>query len=184
MDCASAARNREELTPVKPPRWPARWRPLGRPGQGAAVADGEELARALDAWEPPEGTAPEPLDDALPYDPLDEAAVLAELQALLPADEALQEIAEQTAYGEVLLEDLIRRQLMLAVSVAAVFLVILFGLPLMNLGFPELLQMRVLGLPMGWLALAVLIYPFVWGLAVYFVSTSKKNEDEFTELVK
>jgi hypothetical protein len=44
--------------------------------------------------------------------------------------------------------------------------------------------MRVLGLPMGWLALAVLIYPFVWGLAVYFVSTSKKNEDEFTELVR
>jgi hypothetical protein len=54
----------------------------------------------------------------------------------------------------------------------------------MNLLFPELMQMRLLGLPMAWLALALLVYPFVWGLAVYFVSTSKKYEDEFTALVK
>src|SRR5207248_5589057 len=56
--------------------------------------------------------------------------------------------------GEVLLQDLVRRQLRLGLSVAAVFLVILFGLPLMNLLFPELMQMHVLGLPMAWLALA------------------------------
>jgi hypothetical protein len=68
--------------------------------------------------------------------------------------------------------------------VAAVFLIILLGLPLMNLGFPGLVQMHVLGLPMAWLALAMLIYPFVWVLAWYFVATSRKYEDEFTELVK
>ena len=162
---------------MKPPDWLERWRhPDEAAGRGAAGVD--ELD-PLDA-----AMALEPLDDGVAFEPLDETAVLEELEALLPADEALQEIAEQTAYGAVLLEDLIRRQLTLAISVAAVFLVILFGLPLMNLGFPELAQMRVLGLPMSWLALAVLVYPFLWVLAVYFVSTSKKNEDEFTELVK
>ena len=161
---------------MKPPDWLERWRHPEASARGAAGVD--ELD-PIDA-----AVALEPIDDAIAPEPLDEAAVMEELEALLPADEALQEIAEQTAYGAVLLEDLIRRQLMLAISVAAVFLVILFGLPLMNLAFPELVQMRVLGLPMSWLALAVLVYPFVWVLAVYFVSTSKKNEDEFTELVR
>ena len=114
---------------------------------------------------------------------LDEAAVLEE-HSFHPDKDALQEIAEQTPYGEILLEDLIRRQLRLAISVAGVFLVVLFGLPLMSLLFPDLVTVRVLGLPMSWLALAVLIYPFLWTLAVYFVSTSRKYEDEFTEIVK
>ena len=113
---------------------------------------------------------------------LDDA--LDEFDAFPPDDDALQEIAEQTPYGEILLEDLMRRQLRLGISVAAVFLVSLLGLPLMNLGFPGLVQMHVLGLPMSWLALAILVYPFVWVLACYFVSTSRKYEDEFTELVK
>ena len=119
----------------------------------------------------------------LPDAPADDPA-FDELGAPPQDDDALQEIAEQTPYGEILLEDLIRRQLRLGVSVAAVFLIILFGLPLMNLGFPGLVQMHVLGLPMAWLGLAMLIYPFVWVLAWYFVVTSRKYEDEFTELVK
>src|SRR5947199_132367 len=127
--------------------------------------------------------APPDLDPDAP-DPPGDALTLDDLEASAPADDALQEIAEQTPYGEILLEDLIRRQLRLGISVAAVFLVILLGLPLMNLGFPGLVQMHVLGLPMSWLALAILIYPFVWVLAWYFVVTSRKYEDEFTELVK
>ena len=67
---------------------------------------------------------------------------------------------------------------------AAVFLVVLFGLPLMNLLFPELVRMQVFGLPMAWLALGALIYPFVWTLALYYVGTSRKYDDEFTRLVK
>ena len=145
---------------MKRPFWPQRVRQaeLERP-----ALEGEDL----DGWEA-----------------LDDDAVLEELEAFHPNDDALQEIAEQTPYGEILLEDLVRRQLRLGISVAAAFLVMLFGLPLMNLLFPELVAMRVLGLPMSWLTLAVLVYPFVWTLAVYFVSTSKKYEDEFTELVK
>src|SRR5581483_1014279 len=54
---------------------------------------------------------------------------LDDLDTFAPDDEALQEIAEQTPYGEVLLEDLMRRQRRLAISVGAVFLVVLLGLP-------------------------------------------------------
>ncbi len=183
-----------EAGAVKSPVWIERWRQPER--EGAARGDVSGIAPRTGAagrepcddavgLEPSDDAAGlEPLDQWLDAEPFDEAAVLEELEALLPPDEALQEIAEQTAYGEVLLQDLVRRQLRLALSVAAVFLVILFGLPLMNLLFPELMQMRLLGLPMAWLALAVLVYPFVWALAVYFVSTARKYEDEFTALVK
>jgi hypothetical protein len=131
------------------------------------------LARAA----APSGALDEP-------EPLDEEDAPGELDLFNADDEALQEIAEQTPYGEVLLEDLIRRQLTLALGVAAVFLVLLFGMPLMNLLFPELVAVRMLGLPMSWLALAVLIYPLLWALGAYYVSTSRKYEDEFTKLVK
>ena len=154
----------------------------------ASFRRGRSRARARSAgraerWGPPPAAVG---TDSLPFLP-DASAddpSFDELGALPQDDEALQEIAEQTPYGEILLEDLIRRQLRLGVSVAAVFLIILLGLPLMNLGFPGLEQMHVLGLPMAWLGLAMLIYPFVWVLAWYFVVTSRKYEDEFTELVK
>lgn len=103
---------------------------------------------------------------------------------LLPDDLALQEVAEQTTYGEIVLEDLVRRQRALSLSVAAVFLLLLFGLPLFNVLFPELGALPVFGLPLSWLLLAVLIYPLLWLLAWYYVTTSRKYEDEFTDLVR
>lgn len=110
---------------------------------------------------------------------------LLELDELLGGDEpAILEVAEQTAYGEVVLGDLIRRQLTLALSVASAFLLLLFGLPVFNLLFPQLGALPVLGLPLSWLLLAVLIYPILWLLAYYYVTTSEKFEDEFTDLVR
>jgi uncharacterized membrane protein (DUF485 family) len=110
---------------------------------------------------------------------------LAELDDLLADDDlAIQEVAEQTTYGEIVLDDLIRRQIMLAVSVASAFLLLLFGLPIFNLLFPSLVAVPVFGLPLNWLLLAVLIYPILWALAYYFVTTARKFEDEFIELVR
>ena len=110
---------------------------------------------------------------------------LEDLDALLADDEqAIVEVAEQTTYGEVVLNDLIRRQLTLSLSVASTFLLLLFGLPLFNLMFPELGALPVLGLPLSWLLLAVLIYPLLCVLAYYYVTTAQKFEDEFTELVR
>src|SRR5690348_11334883 len=60
-----------------------------------------------------------------------------ELLADRAADETLQEIAEQTTYGEILLQDLIRQQFRLGLRVALTFLAILLGLPLFNLFLPD-----------------------------------------------
>ena len=110
---------------------------------------------------------------------------LRDLDAWLTADgdAPLQEVAEQTTYGEVVLDDLVRRQRTLSLSVAAVFLCALFGLPLFNLLFNELSTLPVFGLSLAWLLLAALVYPLLWFLALYYVSTARKLEDEFIDLV-
>lgn len=124
----------------------------------------------------------ERFQDAL-LDPSDEE--LASLDGLvLPDEPAILEVAEQTTYGEIVLDELIRRQRSLSISVAATFLLLLLGLPLFNLLFPQLGALPVLGLPLSWLLLAVLIYPVLWLLAHYYVTTSRKYEDEFISLVR
>lgn len=126
----------------------------------------------------------EPPEAGSDFEPLAEEEALAELDALQVLDETVQEIAEQTSYGEILLDELIRRQLALSLRVASVFLAILFALPLLNRFAPQLMAVRVLGLPLHWLVLAVLLYPLLWALGAYFVVTARKHEDEFTELVR
>jgi uncharacterized membrane protein (DUF485 family) len=131
------------------------------------------------------GAPVDPHSQAPDGEPLELDDELAGLDAFLAtADDALVEVAEQTTYGEVVLEDLIRRQLTLSLSVAGAFLLLLFGLPLFNLLFPDLAALSVLGLPLSWLLLAVLIYPVLWVLAYYYVATSRKYEREFDELVR
>jgi hypothetical protein len=99
-------------------------------------------------------------------------------------DETIQEIAEQTIYGEILLQDLIRQQFGLGIRVALTFLAILLGLPLFNFFLPNFAAIHVLGVPFSWLILSVLIYPVLWLLAAYFTAQSERHEEEFTKLVK
>ncbi len=107
-------------------------------------------------------------------------------QAVLssPDDEkTLDEVAEQTTYGAIFLNELIKRQRALSLSVAFVFLVFIFSFPLISFLGPELVNIQIFGLPVTWLLLGVLVYPLVWFLAFFFVSTSDKYEEEFTQLV-
>lgn len=96
----------------------------------------------------------------------------------------VRELAEQTSYGEVFLHDLIRRQRRLSLSVAALFLVLLFAVPLVNLALPALAALPLFGLPAAWLLLAVILYPVLWGLGLYFTTTARAIEDSFADLVR
>ena len=125
--------------------------------------------------------APVPIavDDAWAVDEVDDLSIEA-----LDDTVVLQEVAEQTSYGQIFLNDLVRRQRRLALSVAGVFLLLLFGLPLVNLAFPEVAALPVMGLSLSWLLLAVLVYPLLLALAWYFTTTARALEDEFVDLVR
>jgi hypothetical protein len=151
---------------------------LKRPGAGPNI---ETLTKAS-----PASSADNPTYFNLDELELDEDGLDSEA-ALLGFDEneeTLKEVAEQTTYGAVFLNDLIKRQRALSLSVAIVFLVIVFSLPLLSFLLPSLVAFEIFGFDVSWLVLSILIYPVIWLLAFYFVSTADKYEEDFTKLVK
>lgn len=76
------------------------------------------------------------------------------------------------------------RQAALSLRVAAVFLILIFGLPLVNWLLPDLAQTRVAGFTLTWLLLGILFYPLTWLLSGYFVRESDRIEAELVAKYK
>ncbi len=70
-----------------------------------------------------------------------------------------------------------RRQAALSLRVAAVFVVLVFGLPLVNYLLPSLANTPVMGFTATWLFLGVLFFPITWLLSAYFIKQSDKIEE-------
>lgn len=75
-------------------------------------------------------------------------------------------------HSEEFLHGLMKRQLKLSVSCASAFLLVLFGMPLLNYLAPELMAQRVAGFTLSWLVLGVLFFPYVWVIARLFITRS------------
>ena len=84
---------------------------------------------------------------------------------------------ESDIHSEPFLRQLMRRQLRLSIACAGAFLVALFGLPLLNYFFPELMATRVFGFTLTWFILGVLFFPFVWIIAWVFIKRSIALEE-------
>lgn len=97
---------------------------------------------------------------------------------------AVREIDEQTRLGEMYMQALIRTQRRLAVAVCASVVVVLGGVALLGAFSPRFARTRWVGIPVPWLALGLLIYPVLIGLAAYLVRQSERNEQAFTELLR
>jgi len=81
-------------------------------------------------------------------------------------------------HSEAFLARLMRRQLKLSIACATAFLVLLFGLPLLNYFAPELMATRVGGFTLTWLILGVLFFPYVWVIAKLFINKSIALEND------
>ncbi len=90
------------------------------------------------------------------------------------SDQELHELSETEQAR--LVRVLMRRQGGLSLRVAAVFVVLVLGVPLVNRFLPGLAETPILGFTATWLFLGVLIYPITVGLSFYFVGASNKIE--------
>jgi hypothetical protein len=81
------------------------------------------------------------------------------------------------AAGEERAVALHRRQLRLAVAPLALLFAGILGLPLLFATFPALDEVRVAGIPVSWLALAVLPYPALALLAGWQLRRAERAED-------
>lgn len=95
----------------------------------------------------------------------------------------LGDVHEQTPLGDVFLRSLLKEQLALAIRVLVLIGVTLGVVPLVFHLWPELADVEMAGLPVAWLVLGVLVYPFLLLLGWRYVRSVERNERDFTDLV-
>ncbi|HLJ19263.1 MAG TPA: DUF485 domain-containing protein [Stellaceae bacterium] len=86
-------------------------------------------------------------------------------------------------YAEIV-QRLTRRQAALGLRVAAIFIVLIGGLPLYNMYNPHHAATSILGFPATWLFLGILFFPITWLLSAYFVRESDRIELEAASAVQ
>lgn len=92
-------------------------------------------------------------------------------------------LVEQTGFGELYLQGLLRAQLRLALIVIGVGAAALLGLPLLFALVPATRDLRVGSLPFPWLVLGVLLYPAMIGAAAWFTRQADHTERRFLDVV-
>ena len=94
-----------------------------------------------------------------------------------------REIDAETALGEVFMRSLLREQLHLAIRVLVALALTVGLLPVLFLVLPSLGSVRLGPLPVAWLLLGVLTYPWLVVLGWFYVRRSEANERDFADLV-
>ncbi|GAA1943321.1 hypothetical protein [Nocardioides hwasunensis] len=94
-----------------------------------------------------------------------------------------REIDAETALGEVFMRSLLREQLLLAVRVLVALTLTLGLLPLVFHLWPGLGEVEVGPLPLAWLLLGVLTYPWLVLLGWAYVRRAEGHERDFADLV-
>jgi uncharacterized membrane protein (DUF485 family) len=86
-------------------------------------------------------------------------------------------------HSEAFLRSLMRKQLRLSIICAVAFLILLFGLPLANYFWPDVMSTRVFGFTLSWFLLGIGFFPVVWCISFYFIRRSIALEKEETREV-
>jgi hypothetical protein len=94
------------------------------------------------------------------------------------------EIDAETELGEIYMGSLLREQLRLAGGVLLTLFLTVGSLPLLFHLAPELSRERVLGMPIPWLLLGVLVYPYLILLGWLYIRAAERNERDFAHLVE
>lgn len=94
-----------------------------------------------------------------------------------------EEVDAQSALGATYVASLVRAQRRLALLLVGPLALGLLALPLLVLLVPALGRMQVLGLPLPWLVLGVLVYPVVVLAAMWFTRASERLEEQFADVV-
>ena len=94
------------------------------------------------------------------------------------------DVHEQTPLGDVFLRSLLKEQLALAVRVLVLIALTLGLLPLAFYLWPQLSDADLGGIPLAWLVLGGLVYPFLLLVGWRYVRRVERNERDFTALVE
>ena len=94
------------------------------------------------------------------------------------------DVHEQNPVGVVFLRSLLKEQLALAIRVLVLLGLTLGLVPLAFHVWPRLAEAEPAGIPVAWLLLGGLVYPFLLLLGWRYVRSVERNERDFTDLVE
>ena len=97
---------------------------------------------------------------------------------------AVRALDEQDVVGLLLVRSLVRTQLLLAVRTLVVVGALLASLPLLFALVPSTREASVLGLPLPWLVLGVLVYPALAVAGWVHLRLVERNERDFVDVVE
>jgi hypothetical protein len=101
-----------------------------------------------------------------------------------PTLRARVELEEQTSWGTLLVDDLVKRQLRAGLALAVLALTVLGGLPLAFYLSPGFAGARVIGVPLAWLLLAVLPFPLLLVAGLAYNQLAERNERDFVDMIE
>ena len=93
------------------------------------------------------------------------------------------DLDQSTRLGGVYLASLLREQLWLAARTLGLLAALVGALPLVFYLVPSLSRVSVLGLPVAWILLGVVVYPVLLALGWRYVRAAERNERDFAELM-
>lgn len=93
------------------------------------------------------------------------------------------DIDAETRLGGMYMRSLLREQLRLAGIVLTALVGTLGVVPMLLHLVPALADLRLLGLPLVWLVLGVLVYPYLVLLGWLYIRRAERNERHFAELM-
>ncbi len=94
------------------------------------------------------------------------------------------DVDEDTRLGEVYLGSLMRAQLSIAVRTLIVLFLGVGSLPLLFWLAPGLVRTAPFGVPLPWLLLGVLVYPFLFLLGRWYLRGAERNEASYADLLR
>lgn len=77
-------------------------------------------------------------------------------------------------------EQMQAKQLQLSILLAAVFLVSMFAIPFLNQALPDTMLSPVMGMPLVWLVVGILLHLEFWVIAIVYTVYSNKWEREMS----
>jgi hypothetical protein len=101
-----------------------------------------------------------------------------------PGGTRTREIDAETRVGAIFMGSLLGEQLRLALRILATLFLTVGSLPLLFHLFPGLGDVRLIGVPLAWLLLGVLVYPYLLLLGWRYVRRAEANERDFAVLVE
>jgi hypothetical protein len=113
-----------------------------------------------------------------------ERVVLAKRRNSRRVVRTLAELEDQTGVGEVLVKQLVRVQLILAIRLMALTVLVVGSIPVILWLAPSLGEISVLGVPLPWLLLGLAVYPFFLAVAWSYNRRVDRNEQDFAEMVE